>query len=108
MTSAQQNRYARHIMLPEIRLEGQQKLAQASVLVVGCGGLGCPVLQYLTAAGVGTIGLLDADTVAESNLQRQVLYATADVGQRKVDVARQKLAALNPHVTFQPLSLIHI
>lgn len=102
MTTAQQNRYARHIMLPEIGLAGQQKLAQAAVLVVGCGGLGCPVLQYLTAAGVGTIGLLDADTVAESNLQRQVLYATADVGQRKVDVARQKLAALNPHVTFQP------
>ncbi|WP_311182702.1 HesA/MoeB/ThiF family protein [Hymenobacter volaticus] len=103
MTSAEQSRYARHIMLPEIGLEGQQRLARAAVLIVGCGGLGCPVLQYLTAAGVGTIGLLDADTVDESNLQRQVLYSTADVGQLKVKAAHAKLAALNPFVTFQPL-----
>ncbi|MDF7815672.1 molybdopterin-synthase adenylyltransferase MoeB [Hymenobacter sp. YC55] len=104
MTSAEQNRYARHIMLPEIGLAGQQRLAGAAVLVVGCGGLGCPVLQYLTAAGVGTIGLLDADTVDETNLQRQVLYSTADVGQLKVEAAQAKLAALNPYVTFRPLA----
>ena len=104
MTSAEQNRYARHIMLPEIGLEGQQRLAHAAVLVVGCGGLGCPVLHYLTAAGVGTIGLLDADTVDESNLQRQVLYSTADIGQLKVEAAHAKLGALNPFVTFRPLA----
>lgn len=102
MSNAEQARYARHLMLPEIGLAGQQKLTRASVLVVGCGGLGCPVLQYLTAAGVGTIGLLDADTVDESNLQRQVLYSSADVGRRKVEVAQEKLAAQNPFVKFHP------
>ncbi|OUJ76019.1 molybdopterin-synthase adenylyltransferase MoeB [Hymenobacter crusticola] len=102
MTTAELRRYDRHIRLPEIGLEGQQKLKAASVLVVGCGGLGCPVLQYLAAAGVGTLGLLDFDTVDETNLQRQVLYATADVGRPKVEVAAEKLRAQNPFISVQP------
>ncbi|WP_324674521.1 HesA/MoeB/ThiF family protein [Hymenobacter sp. GOD-10R] len=102
MTTAEFRRYDRHIRLPEIGLEGQQKLKAARVLVVGCGGLGCPVLQYLTAAGVGTLGLLDFDTVDETNLQRQVLYATADVGRPKAEVAAEKLRAQNPFITAQP------
>ena len=102
MTTAELRRYDRHIRLPEIGLEGQQKLKAARVLVVGCGGLGCPVLQYLAAAGVGTLGLLDFDTVDETNLQRQVLYATADVGRSKAEVAAEKLRAQNPFITVQP------
>lgn len=98
LTAAEKTRYARHLTLPEIGPAGQQKLREAAVLVIGCGGLGCPVLQYLTAAGVGTLGLLDADTVDESNLQRQVLFATADVGQLKVDAAHARLTAQNPFV----------
>jgi molybdopterin/thiamine biosynthesis adenylyltransferase/rhodanese-related sulfurtransferase len=102
MTTAELRRYDRHIRLPEIGLEGQQKLKAAHVLVVGCGGLGCPVLQYLAAAGVGTLGLLDFDTVDETNLQRQVLYATADVGRLKAEVAAEKLRAQNPFISVQP------
>jgi len=101
LSAAENTRYSRHLLLPEIGLVGQQKLKAARVLVVGCGGLGCPVLQYLTAAGVGTLGLLDFDTVDESNLQRQVLYATADVGRPKAVVAAERLHAQNPFVTLQ-------
>ncbi len=68
--------------------------------MIGAGGLGCPALQYLTAAGIGTIGIVDADVVSESNLQRQVLFSTADVGKKKVDTAKARLAALNPDVTI--------
>ena len=100
-SAAETSRYSRHLLLPEIGLGGQQKLKAARVLVVGCGGLGCPVLQYLAAAGVGTLGLLDFDTVDDSNLQRQVLYATADVGRPKAVVAAEKLAAQNPFITLQ-------
>ncbi|UOR04999.1 molybdopterin-synthase adenylyltransferase MoeB [Hymenobacter aerilatus] len=103
LTSAETRRYDRHLRLPEIGSEGQEKLKAARVLVVGCGGLGCPVLQYLAAAGVGTLGLLDHDTVDETNLQRQVLYATADVGRPKAEAAAEKLRAQNPLVTVQPL-----
>ena len=101
LSAAETNRYSRHLLLPEIGLAGQQKLKAARVLVVGCGGLGCPVLQYLAAAGVGTLGLLDFDTVDDSNLQRQVLFATADVGQPKAVVATEKLRAQNPFITLQ-------
>ena len=87
-SAAETSRYSRHLLLPEIGLQGQQKLKAARVLVVGCGGLGCPVLQYLAAAGVGTLGLLDFDVVDDSNLQRQVLYATADVGRPTSAVAK--------------------
>ena len=102
LTAAETNRYSRHLLLPEIGLTGQQKLKAARVLVVGCGGLGCPVLQYLAAAGVGTLGLLDFDVVDESNLQRQVLYATADVGRPKAVAAAEKLQAQNPFIQLRP------
>ncbi len=92
-------RYARHLVLREIGGPGQQKLKAAKVLLVGAGGLGAPAALYLAAAGVGTIGLADADAVSLSNLQRQVLYAESDVGRPKVEAAAQHLAALNPNVT---------
>ena len=91
-------RYSRHLLLPEVSLEGQARLRQGSVLVVGAGGLGSPAALYLAAAGVGTIGLVDFDVVDASNLQRQVLYATRDVGRPKLESARERLTALNPHV----------
>ena len=106
LSPAETNRYSRHLLLPEIGLAGQQRLKAARVLVVGCGGLGCPVLQYLAAAGVGTLGLLDFDTVDDSNLQRQVLYATADVGRPKAVVAAEKLAAQNPFIALQTHHLL--
>ena len=93
LSAAETTRYSRHLRLPEVGTIGQQQLKAARVLVVGCGGLGCPVLQYLAAAGVGTLGLLDYDIVDDSNLQRQVLYATADVGRPKAVVAAEKLTA---------------
>ncbi len=93
-------RYSRHLRLKDFGEEAQEKLKTASVLVIGAGGLGCPVLQYLIAAGVGTIGIADPDVVALSNLQRQVLYTTADIGQKKADVAATRLKALNPHSTI--------
>jgi molybdopterin/thiamine biosynthesis adenylyltransferase len=92
------DRYRRHLSLPEVSLEGQQRLLAGSVLLIGAGGLGCPAAQYLTAAGVGRIGLIDDDVVAQSNLQRQILYTTADVGRPKVEVAKERLSALNPDV----------
>lgn len=98
-SAAELERYARHIVLPEIGGPGQQALKRASVLVVGAGGLGAPVLQYLAAAGVGTLGIVDDDTVSLSNLQRQVIHDTASVGGAKVDSARRAIAAINPHVT---------
>ncbi|MEO1515146.1 MAG: molybdopterin-synthase adenylyltransferase MoeB [Bacteroidota bacterium] len=91
-------RYARHFALPEFGLEGQRKLQQASVLVVGAGGLGCPMLQYLAAAGVGRIGIVDFDKVDSSNLQRQVLYSSEDVGRYKAEAAAERIRSLNPHV----------
>lgn len=91
-------RYARHLVLPEIGEEGQLKLKQARVLVIGAGGLGCSVLQYLTAAGVGTIGVIDPDRVDESNLQRQILFSAKDIGKYKVDAAKEKLKAQNPFI----------
>jgi molybdopterin/thiamine biosynthesis adenylyltransferase len=94
-------RYARHLVLREVGGPGQQKLKAARVLVVGAGGLGAPAALYLAAAGVGTIGLVDADTVSLSNLQRQVLYAAADVGRPKVEAAIEHLRALNPHTSVE-------
>ena len=95
-------RYARHLVLREIGGPGQQKLKAASVLVVGSGGLGAPAAMYLAAAGIGRLGLVDADVVSLSNLQRQVLYGTSDLGRGKVVAAGQRLAALNPNVTIEP------
>ena len=103
MTPEQCQRYSRHLILPEVGQAGQDKLLGARVLIVGMGGLGCPAALYLTAAGVGHIGLLDFDTVESSNLQRQVLYTTADQGRPKVEVAAQRLSALNPDVQLVPI-----
>jgi thiazole biosynthesis adenylyltransferase ThiF len=94
-------RYTRHILLPEIGVTGQKKLLDAKVLVVGAGGLGCPISLYLAAAGVGTIGLVDFDTVDVSNLQRQILFTMEDVGKPKVEAAAKRLKALNPDVTIK-------
>lgn len=91
-------RYSRHLIIPEFNLEGQRKLKAAKVLVVGAGGLGSPVLQYLAAAGVGTIGIVDQDTVDASNLQRQVLYGVEDLGQSKAQTAARRVRSLNPHL----------
>ena len=91
-------RYARHIVLREVGGPGQQALGRARVLVIGAGGLGAPVLLYLAAAGVGTLGVIDDDAVSLSNLQRQVIHATADVGQPKVESAAAAIGKLNPHV----------
>jgi molybdopterin/thiamine biosynthesis adenylyltransferase len=95
-TEAQINRYARHILLPEVGGVGQEKLLNSKVLVVGAGGLGSPLILYLAAAGIGTIGVIDDDTVDLSNLQRQVLHRTADVGRPKVQSAAEAVAAINP------------
>lgn len=93
-------RYNRHIIMSEVKLQGQEKLKQAKVLVIGAGGLGCPVLQYLTAAGAGTIGVIDDDKVDISNLQRQILFRTDDVGKFKAEAARDNLLQLNPHTNW--------
>jgi adenylyltransferase/sulfurtransferase len=94
-------RYARHIVLREVGGTGQARLARARVLVVGAGGLGSPVILYLAAAGVGTIGIVDFDTVSLSNLQRQIAHRTQDVGRPKIDSARDAALAINPHVTIE-------
>ncbi|MES2703964.1 MAG: HesA/MoeB/ThiF family protein [Bacteroidota bacterium] len=101
LSQEEKSRYSKQTILPEIGIEGQERLKNAKVLVIGAGGLGCPILQYLTAAGVGTIGIADGDVVNISNLQRQVLYTEAEIGEKKVDVANHKLKALNPNVTFE-------
>lgn len=98
LTPDEIERYRRHILLPEIGGEGQQRLKKARLLVIGAGGLGAPVLQYLAAAGVGTIGIIDDDAVSLSNLQRQVIYDTGTVGAAKTESARAAIAKLNPTV----------
>ena len=101
LTEAQIERYSRHIILDKVGGAGQEKLLSAKVLIVGAGGLGAPAVLYLAAAGVGTIGLLDGDAVDLTNLQRQIVHHTDDVGARKVDSARAKLRAINPDVTVR-------
>ena len=97
-TNEQLERYSRHIILKEVGAKGQKKLLNAKVLVIGAGGLGAPVAMYLAAAGVGTIGIADADVVDLSNLQRQIIHATADVGKPKVQSAKETMEAMNPDV----------
>lgn len=94
------SRYHRQIILPEIGLSGQEKLSASKVLVIGAGGLGCPVLQYLTAAGIGTIGIVDFDIVDTSNLHRQILYGTSSLGKNKALAAKERLTDLNPEITI--------
>lgn len=101
LTSTQRERYARHLSLTEIGAAGQLRLAAGRVLVVGAGGLGSPVAFYLAAAGIGTLGLLDDDVVALSNLQRQILHQTADLGRPKVASAAERLQALNPELQIR-------
>jgi molybdopterin-synthase adenylyltransferase len=95
-------RYARHLILPEIGGPGQMRLKQSRVLVIGAGGLGAPLLLYLAAAGVGTIGIVDDDVVSLSNLQRQIIFSTHDIGEAKVDRATEALRRLNPTVKIMP------
>src|SRR5262245_60322395 len=91
-------RYSRHLILPEMGIEGQKKLKNAKVLLVGTGGLGAPMGMYLAAAGIGTIGIVDFDTVDSSNLQRQIIHGTSDVGRPKIASARDRILDINPHV----------
>jgi molybdopterin/thiamine biosynthesis adenylyltransferase len=104
MDDAQLLRYSRHILLDELGPDAQQKFAAAHALIVGMGGLGTPAAQFLAAAGIGTITICDADHVDLTNLQRQILYASADVGSRKVDAAAQRLAAINPDVRIERIA----
>lgn|SRR5690625_163206 len=101
-SDAQIERYARHLVLPEVGEEGQRRLMNARVLVVGAGALGSPVLMYLAAAGVGTLGVIDDDHVDLSNLQRQVIHSTPDVGRAKVESAQARLNAINPEIRLEP------
>jgi len=103
------SRYSRHIILSEVGQDGQDKLSQAKVLVIGAGGLGCPVLQYLAAAGIGTIGIMDFDIVMTSNLQRQILFGTSTLGTNKALAAKKRLEDLNPTITINayPEKLTH-
>ncbi len=101
LTQDDLSRYSRHLLLPEVGVEGQRKLKAARVLCVGTGGLGSPLALYLAAAGVGTLGLVDFDVVDASNLQRQIIHSTADIGRKKLDSAGEKLKALNPELNVQ-------
>ena len=100
LTNKEKERYNRHIILPEIGISGQEKLKKAKVLVVGAGGLGSPVLAYIAAAGVGTIGIMDNDKISLSNLQRQILYSTPQINKFKATEAEKKLSELNPNIKF--------
>ncbi|MHB8932593.1 MAG: molybdopterin-synthase adenylyltransferase MoeB [Bellilinea sp.] len=98
LTKAELLRYSRHLLIPEVGLEGQRKLKNASVLIIGSGGLGSPVALYLAAAGIGRIGIVDYDVVDNSNLQRQIIHSTEKIGTLKVESARQRLSSLNPYI----------
>lgn len=100
LSPEEKRKYIKQIMVPEIGLSGQEKIRNAKVAIVGCGGLGCPTLLYLAAAGVGTIGIIDFDTVSLTNLHRQILFGNNDVGKKKIEVAQQKINALHPEVTI--------
>src|SRR6202166_932386 len=105
LSSEEVERYARQIVLRGVGGPGQNKLKAGRALVVGAGGLGSPALQYLTGAGVGTLGIVDNDSVSLSNLHRQVIHATDDVGRPKTDSAQAAIARINPHVTVEPIAL---
>jgi len=101
LTDIEKERYARHLVLPHFGEVAQLKLKNTKVLVIGAGGLGSPVLQYLAAAGVGKIGIVDTDVVSLSNLQRQILYRTNEIGQKKIEMAKKHLNLLNPEVSYE-------
>lgn len=103
LSTEESTRYARHLLLPEVGLEGQRRLRRSRVLLIGAGGLGSPVSMYLAAAGVGTIGMVDFDVVDATNLQRQILHGTSDLGRPKLDSAVDSLREINPHVTVEPI-----
>ena len=105
LTSDEIDRYARHLVLRDVGGPGQLKLKSARVLVIGAGGLGAPLIQYLAAAGIGTIGIVDDDAVSLSNLQRQVIHGTPDLGRPKVESAAEAIGRLNPHVAVEPFPL---
>ena len=98
LSSPEMRRYARHLIMPEVTVEGQRKLKASRVLAIGTGGLGSPLLAYLAAAGVGRLGIVDFDRVDESNLQRQIIHRQTSIGQAKVESARRTIAELNPYV----------
>jgi len=102
LSPEQIQRYSRHLTLPQVGIDGQQRLGAASILLVGAGGLGCPLAIYLAAAGVGRIGIVDFDVVDASNLQRQILFSNDDIGRPKVECAAQRVRAINPHVNVEP------
>src|SRR5216117_967639 len=106
LSPEQINRYKRHLLLPEVGMEGQKKLLNAKVLCIGAGGLGCPISLYLAAAGVGTIGLADVDVVSPSNLQRQVLFGVSNIGEDKVQAAAKRLRDVNPDCNIIPHKVI--
>src|SRR6266508_45377 len=101
LTNDEIKRYSRHLIMPEVGVDGQRKLKAGSVLCIGAGGLGSPVAMYLTAAGIGRLGIVDFDTVDFSNLQRQILHGTPDVGRPKLASAKDRLNALNPNVHIE-------
>src|SRR3982074_1074847 len=105
LTNDEVKRYSRHLIMPEVGVEGQRKLKASKVLCIGAGGLGSPVAMYLAAAGVGTLGIVDFDTVDFSNLQRQILHSTPDVGRPKLDSAKDKLHALNPEIDIETYAI---
>ena len=101
LSSLELSRHNRHMLMPQIGIAGQKKLKAARVLVIGAGGLGCPILQYLAAAGIGHLGIVDFDTVDLSNLQRQILFTTDDIGKSKAKTAKKRLLQINPHIQIQ-------
>ena len=107
LTNDELSRYSRHLILPEVGMEGQQRLKAAKVLCVGTGGLGSPLAFYLAAAGIGTLGLVDFDVVDASNLQRQIIHSTKDIGRKKIDSAQEKLNALNPALNVVKHDTMH-
>src|SRR5512146_2043684 len=101
LTNEEILRYSRHLIMPEVGMDGQRKLKAARVLTIGAGGLGSPLAMYLAAAGVGTLGIVDFDVVDFTNLQRQIIHSTADVGRKKLDSAAESIAAINPNVNIR-------
>jgi sulfur-carrier protein adenylyltransferase/sulfurtransferase len=103
LNKSEQNHYQRHLILPHFGIEAQEKLKKISVLVIGAGGLGCPVLMYLVASGIGRIGIIDNDSISESNLHRQVLFGISDIGKPKAEIAAIRLRDNNPHIIIEPI-----